>query len=192
MSGGVLWLLSGHGSCPLLSPLSISLCRSFFDRQVVLPCRRLARVQVVDCTGSRNVYKGIRRIHRNVQRSFPVCTRMSDTCPMKVGPWRGCSLGNLFQKTNIRHRKAHMATRGCFLFPLSRQLPRQICVVLSTQRPHYSIFKPVSSQASVNTPRTSIGAFQHARYKCVGGWDLNSFTVACLPRSLFLLVQASS
>jgi len=95
MSGDVLRLLSGHGSCPLLFPLSISLCRSFFDRQVVLPCRRLARVQVVDCTGSRNVRKGIQRIHRNVQRSSPVCTCMSDTCPMKVGPWKGCSLGSL-------------------------------------------------------------------------------------------------
>ena len=165
MSGGVLWLLSGHGSCPLLSPLSISLCRSFFDRQVVLPCRRLARVQVVDCTGSRNVYKGIQRIHRNVQRSSLVCTRMSDTCPMKVGPWRGRSLGNLFQKIGTRHRKVHMATRDYFLVHLSRQSLRRISVVISTQPPHNSIFKPVSSQASVNIPRTSTSASQHACYE---------------------------
>jgi hypothetical protein len=173
MSGDVLWLLSGHCSCPLPFPLSISLCRSFFDRQVVLPCRRPARVQVVDCIGSGNVCRGIRCIHRNVQRSSLVCTCMSDICPMKVGPWRGCSLGSLFQKTSTRHRKVHMATRGHLLVLLSRQLLRQICVVLCTQRPHYSIFKSVSSQASVNIPWTSLGASQHACYEEYrGGMDM--------------------
>jgi len=120
------------------------LCRSFFDRQVVQPCRRHAKDQAVDCTVSRNVCKEIRGIHRNAQCSSPVNTRKSDIYPMKVGPWTGRNLGNLVRRIGIRHSRVRMATREPRLIDLSEQSHHRIFTVLLIQGPlpqYLSLFR---------------------------------------------------